>query len=123
MLRAFALQIPEQYPLFVWLVSRLPDSRTVSRILMRRLFVRLSVCFALLASAVPNRALAAPADREKRAEKEAELKKKDNVAIDKSLAGDITRQKEEVGGAIPLQYDQFRIGVQLPFELGRICLG
>ena len=87
---------------------------------MRRLFVRLSVCFALLASAAPNRALAAPADREKRAEKEAELKKKDNVAIDKSLAGDITRQKEEVGGAIPLQYDQFRIGVQLQVHEKRL---
>jgi len=52
--------------------------------------------------------------REKKNPKEAGLKKATSVAPDKSLAGDITRKKEEKGAAAPaLQYDQFRLGVEL----------
>jgi tetratricopeptide (TPR) repeat protein len=52
--------------------------------------------------------------REKRNPKDAGLKKGASAAPDKSLAGDITRKKEEKGAAAPaLQYDQFRLGVEL----------
>ncbi len=52
--------------------------------------------------------------REKKNPKEAGLKKATSAAPDKSLAGDITRKKEDKGTAAPaLQYDQFRLGVEL----------
>ena len=40
------------------------------------------------------------------------LSKKTSTDVDASLAGDITRQKQEAAGA-PLQYDQFRLGIEL----------
>ncbi|HMK72937.1 MAG TPA: hypothetical protein VK454_06340, partial [Myxococcaceae bacterium] len=40
------------------------------------------------------------------------LSKKTTAEVDSSLAGDITRQKQETVGA-PLQYDQFRLGIEL----------
>jgi cellulose synthase operon protein C len=40
------------------------------------------------------------------------LSKKSSTDVDASLAGDITRQKQETAGA-PLQYDQFRLGIEL----------
>jgi len=40
------------------------------------------------------------------------LSKKTTTEVDASLAGDITRQKQETVGA-PLQYDQFRLGIEL----------
>ncbi len=49
-----------------------------------------------------------------RANAEAGLKKDTSAAPDQSLAGDITRQKAETTEAAPsLQYDQFRIGVEV----------
>src|ERR1700687_3231845 len=52
--------------------------------------------------------------REKKNTKEAGLKKATSAAPDKSLAGDITRKKEDKGTAAPArQYDQFRLGVEL----------
>ncbi len=52
--------------------------------------------------------------REKKNPKDAGLKKGTSAAPDKSLAGDITRPKQEKGVAAPaLQYDQFRLGVEL----------
>ncbi|MFZ5470735.1 MAG: tetratricopeptide repeat protein [Myxococcota bacterium] len=46
--------------------------------------------------------------------KETELKKESSAAPDKSLAGDLTRKKEDKGQAAPaLQYDQFRLGVEV----------
>lgn len=40
------------------------------------------------------------------------LSKKTSTDVDASLAGDITRQKQEAAGA-PLQYDEFRLGIEL----------
>ncbi|HXX30763.1 MAG TPA: tetratricopeptide repeat protein [Myxococcaceae bacterium] len=40
------------------------------------------------------------------------LSKKTTAEVDSSLAGDLTRQKQETAGA-PLQYDQFRLGIEL----------
>ena len=40
------------------------------------------------------------------------LSKKTSTDVDASLAGDITRKKQETSGA-PLQYDQFRLGIEL----------
>jgi tetratricopeptide (TPR) repeat protein len=40
------------------------------------------------------------------------LSKKTSTDVDASLAGDITRQKQETAGA-PLQYDEFRLGIEL----------
>ncbi len=40
------------------------------------------------------------------------LSKKTSTDVDSSLAGDITRQKQETAGA-PLQYDEFRLGIEL----------
>jgi cellulose synthase operon protein C len=40
------------------------------------------------------------------------LSKKASTDVDASLAGDITRQKQETSGA-PLQYDEFRLGIEL----------
>src|SRR5450631_2690132 len=40
------------------------------------------------------------------------LSKKTSTDVDASLAGDITRQKQETSGA-PLQYDEFRLGIEL----------
>ncbi len=40
------------------------------------------------------------------------LSKKTTTDVDASLAGDITRQKQETSGA-PLQYDEFRLGIEL----------
>jgi TolA-binding protein len=39
------------------------------------------------------------------------LGKKEQTSLDASLAGDITRKKEDTGGA-PLEYDHFRLGVE-----------
>ena len=43
--------------------------------------------------------------------REQTLGKKEQTSLDASLAGDITRKKEDTGGA-PLEYDQFRLGVE-----------
>src|SRR5215813_13048926 len=51
--------------------------------------------------------------RDKKNPKEAGLKKGTSAAPDKSLAGDITRPKQEGVAAPALQYDQFRLGVEL----------
>jgi tetratricopeptide (TPR) repeat protein len=50
-----------------------------------------------------------------KAPRDADLGKKEtSAAPDKALAGDLTRKKEERGQAAPaLQYDQFRLGVEL----------
>jgi cellulose synthase operon protein C len=40
------------------------------------------------------------------------LSKKSSTDVDASLAGDITRQKQETSGA-PMQYDEFRLGIEL----------
>ncbi len=46
-----------------------------------------------------------------RAPKEQTLGKKEQTTLDSSLAGDITRKKEDTGGA-PLEYDHFQLGVE-----------
>jgi len=46
-----------------------------------------------------------------RAPKEQTLGKKEQTTLDTSLAGDITRKKEDTGGA-PLEYDHFQLGVE-----------
>ncbi|HUM09681.1 MAG TPA: tetratricopeptide repeat protein [Myxococcaceae bacterium] len=46
-----------------------------------------------------------------RAPREQTLGKKAETTLDASLAGDITRKKEDTGGA-PLEYDQFQLGVE-----------
>ena len=52
---------------------------------------------------------------DKKSAKDAELgKKESSVAPDKSLAGDVSRKKKDKSEAAPaLQYDQFRLGVEL----------
>src|SRR5208283_5277582 len=40
------------------------------------------------------------------------LGKKSTTDVDTSLAGDISRQKQETAGA-PMQYDEFRLGIEL----------
>jgi tetratricopeptide (TPR) repeat protein len=55
--------------------------------------------------------MAAPADKRPK-DKDATLKKA-STAIDASLAGDISRKKDESDNAQPLRYDQFRLGVEL----------
>ncbi len=59
--------------------------------------------------------VAAPAlAQDRKAARETELKKEQSAAPDRSLAGDITRKKAEKGEAAPaLQYDQFRLGVEV----------
>ena len=51
--------------------------------------------------------------QDRRTAKEQELKKASSVAPDKSLAGDVTRKKEEIENAPALRYDQFRLGVEV----------
>jgi len=57
--------------------------------------------------------LAATASAEDRKGRDADLGKKGSAAIDKSLAGDLTRKKEDSKNAPVLQYDQFRLGVEV----------
>ena len=66
----------------------------------------------LIASLLLTTALVASA-QEKREIKEQDLGRKDAKALDTSLAGDITREKEEASAAPALQYDAFRLGVEL----------
>jgi tetratricopeptide (TPR) repeat protein len=74
---------------------------------MHRVLVSALLVFATAATAQENL-------REKKNFKDAGLKKGASAAPDKSLAGDITRKKEDKGTAAPaLQYDQFRLGVEL----------
>ena len=74
---------------------------------MRRLLVFALLLLAATSGAQENL-------REKKNPKEAGLKKATSASPDKSLAGDITRPKQEKGVAAPaLQYDQFRLGVEL----------
>jgi len=74
---------------------------------MRRLLVFALLLLAASSGAQENL-------REKKNPKEAGLKKATSASPDKSLAGDITRPKQEKGVAAPaLQYDQFRLGVEL----------
>jgi TolA-binding protein len=49
----------------------------------------------------------------KKAPREADLGKKSATTIDKSLAGDISRKTEKTDAAPALQYDQFRLGVEV----------
>jgi cellulose synthase operon protein C len=65
---------------------------------MRRV---LALCLVLAATTVHAQAKQAPT-----------LSKKSSTDVDASLAGDITRQKQETSGA-PLQYDEFRLGIEL----------
>lgn len=77
----------------------------------------------LLASLLAVAATASAADPtpQKKEAKDADLGKKEtSIAPDKSLAGDITRKKEDTGAAAPaLQYDQFRLGVELQVQSKR----
>ncbi|HLL54299.1 MAG TPA: tetratricopeptide repeat protein [Myxococcaceae bacterium] len=50
---------------------------------------------------------------EERKGHDAELTKKGSANPDKALAGDITRKKEDKNAAPVIQYDQFRLGVEL----------
>ncbi len=69
------------------------------------------ILFAALMSVVAE---AQTASKEKREAKDQKLEKKEtSVTPDKSLAGDITRKKEKRETAPALQYDQFRLGVEL----------
>ncbi len=83
---------------------------------MRRLLVTSLLLSASLALAQDD--LRKPA----KSTKDADLGKKGaSVAPDKSLAGDLTRKKEEGGKAAPaLQYDQFRLGVELQVRSKRV---
>ncbi len=65
----------------------------------------LLVCLLLLASVA--------AAQGKKTPREADLGKKSATTIDKSLAGDISRKKEKEADAPALQYDQFRLGVEV----------
>ncbi|QSQ14495.1 tetratricopeptide repeat protein [Myxococcus landrumensis] len=65
----------------------------------------LLVCLVLLASA--------SAAQEKKTPRDADLGRKSATLVDKSLAGDITREKKKEEVAPTLQYDQFRLGVEL----------
>jgi TolA-binding protein len=65
----------------------------------------LLVCLVLLATV--------SAAQEKKAPRDADLGRKSATAVDKSLAGDITREKKKEEVAPALQYDQFRLGVEL----------
>ncbi|MDY7229814.1 tetratricopeptide repeat protein [Hyalangium rubrum] len=49
----------------------------------------------------------------KKTPREADLGKKSATTIDKSLAGDISRKKDKEADAPALQYDQFRLGVEV----------
>lgn len=51
--------------------------------------------------------------QDKKAPRDADLGKKAATAVDKSLAGDISRTKAPKDQAVPMQYDQFRLGVEL----------
>jgi tetratricopeptide (TPR) repeat protein len=55
----------------------------------------------------------AAAAQGKKTPREADLGKKSATSVDKSLAGDISRKKEKEGDAPALQYDQFKLGVEL----------
>jgi TolA-binding protein len=55
----------------------------------------------------------AAAAQGKKTPREADLGKKSATTIDKSLAGDISRKKEKTDAAPALQYDQFRLGVEV----------
>ena len=67
----------------------------------------------LLVSIMVVASLATAQDR-KAQPRDAALGKKDTATLDKSLAGDITRKKDESAGNAPaIQYDQFRLGVEL----------
>lgn len=72
---------------------------------MRRLMVAL-----LVALALPWGASALAADKKT---KDEVLAKKGETALDASLAGDITRKKAVKEAAPALDYDQFRLGVEL----------
>src|SRR4051812_26937652 len=83
-----------------------------STTLLRRLATAW-LLWAALASGQPQPAAAPEGKAERKETKEAELKKA-ATTIDKSLAGDLTRKTEAKGPDAPtLQYDQFRIGVEL----------
>ena len=79
--------------------------------LLRRLATAWLLWAALASAQQP--AAAPEAKTERKETKEAELKKKDTT-VDKSLAGDLTRKTEPKGPDAPtLNYDQFRIGVEV----------
>src|SRR5690242_21197008 len=85
----------------------------ISTTLRRRLALALLLTAALASGQQPAAPAAAEPKAERKEAKEAELKKKD-TAVDKSLAGDLTRKTEPKGPDAPtLQYDQFRIGVEV----------
>ncbi len=80
---------------------------------MRRLLIAATLFAASIALAEDK--------QEKKGAKDASLGKKGaSVAPDKSLAGDLTRKKEDKGQAAPaLQYDTFRLGVELQLSTKR----
>lgn len=73
---------------------------------------RLLLASLLLLAMLPAAASAASSSEDRKA-RDADLGKKGSTNIDKSLAGDLTRKKEEGTNAKPLEYDQFRLGVEL----------
>src|SRR3982074_2119335 len=79
---------------------------------MQRAVVAVLLAFTTVAVAQENL-------RDKKNLKEAGLKKETSVVPDQSLAGDITRKKEEKGAAPALQYDRFRLGVELQVDSKR----
>lgn len=83
--------------------------------MMRRLMNAGGLLSGLLSVPMLLAPLAAQAETpaERRAAKDTELKKKETIAPDKSLAGDVTRKKEAKQEAPALKYDQFRTGVEL----------
>src|SRR5438045_981618 len=82
-----------------------------STTLRRRLATAWLLSAALASAQQPPAAPEAKAERKET--KEAELKKA-ATTVDKSLAGDLTRKTEPKGPDAPtLNYDQFRIGVEL----------
>jgi tetratricopeptide (TPR) repeat protein len=73
---------------------------------MQRVVISILLAFATVAVAQESL-------RDKKNLKDTGLKKGASVAPDQSLAGDITRKREEKTAAPALHYDQFRLGVEL----------
>ena len=66
---------------------------------------------------VPVVTSAAPTDKRHR---EAALAHKANTTLDPSLAGDISRPKDDAEATAPMRYDQFRLGVELQVREKRL---
>src|SRR5258707_4108750 len=77
----------------------------------QRVTIRSAITLALLL--LPTGSAAQENRRQKKNPAESGLKKGTSVAPDRSLAGDLTRKKEEREAVPALHYDQFRLGVEL----------